>query len=73
MGLFFFWKFLNDFPVNIYSFSVFEFYKGFFDWAELEIEDNDWDRIRVDFERDDDDDHRVEVRLNDGSIRIRVD
>jgi hypothetical protein len=36
-----------------------------------EIEDNDWDRVRVDFEGDDD--HRVEVRLNDGSIRIRID
>jgi hypothetical protein len=37
-----------------------------------EIEDHAWDRIRVDFEGDDDD-ARVEVRLNDGLIRVRID
>ncbi len=36
-----------------------------------EIEDNAWDRIRVDFEGDDD--FRIEVRLNDGAIRVRID
>jgi hypothetical protein len=36
-----------------------------------EIEDQAWDRIRVDFEGPDD--HRVEVRIDDGQLRVRVD
>ncbi|NNE11338.1 MAG: hypothetical protein HKN41_03745 [Ilumatobacter sp.] len=37
-----------------------------------EIEDQAWDRIRVDFEGDDDD-ARIDVRFDDGDIRVRVD
>jgi hypothetical protein len=37
-----------------------------------DIKDNAWDRIRVEFENDDND-YRIEVRLNDGSIRVRID
>jgi hypothetical protein len=38
---------------------------------DAEIEDNAPDRIRVDF--DGADDARIEVRLNDGRIRVRID
>ena len=39
-----------------------------------DIEDNSWDNVRVDFEPDDDDldDARIEVRLHEGTIRVRI-
>jgi hypothetical protein len=37
-----------------------------------EIEDQAWDRVRVDFEGDDVD-ARIEVRINDGQLRVRID
>ena len=37
-----------------------------------DIEDTSWDKVRVDFENDDDD-ARIEVRLHDGQIRVRID
>src|SRR6056297_3472085 len=37
-----------------------------------EIEDQSWDRVRVDFESDDHD-ARIEVRINDGRLRVGID
>jgi hypothetical protein len=37
-----------------------------------EIEDQAWDRVRVDFEGDGVD-ARIEVRINDGQLRVRID
>ena len=37
-----------------------------------DIEDTSWDKVRVDFENDDDD-ARIEVRLHDRQIRVRID
>jgi len=37
-----------------------------------EIHDNDGRRIRVDFQGNDDE-HRVEVRVEDGRVEVRVD
>jgi len=46
---------------------------------EAEIEDNSWDKVRVDFDfvggnsGSGHNDTRIEVRLHDGSIRVRID
>jgi hypothetical protein len=37
-----------------------------------EIHDNDGSRVRVDFESDDAE-HRVEVRVEDGRVEVRID
>jgi hypothetical protein len=37
-----------------------------------EIEHQSWDRVRVDFDSDDHD-ARIEVRINDGHLRVRID
>ena len=37
-----------------------------------EIHDNDGTRVRVDFEGADDE-HRVEVRVEDGQVEVRID
>ena len=37
-----------------------------------EIEDNSWDKVRVDFEGDGHE-SRIEVRIDDGQLRVRID
>ncbi len=37
-----------------------------------EIHDNDGSRVRVDFESNDGE-HRVEVRVEDGQVEVRID